>query len=49
MRRATYARYPSDLQQQSSIEDQMRKYHEYGRRQEWVGKRTRPKLALGLV
>jgi hypothetical protein len=32
MRYATYARYSSDLQRQSSIEDQMRKCHEYGTR-----------------
>ena len=36
MRYATYARYSSDLQRQSSIEDQMRKCHEYGRSQGWV-------------
>ena len=36
MRYATYARYSSDLQRQSSIEDQMRKCHEYGRNQGWI-------------
>src|SRR5712692_10078187 len=36
MRYATYARYSSDLQRQSSIEDQMRKCHEYGRSQGWI-------------
>src|SRR5712692_2595757 len=36
MRYATYARYSSDLQRQSSIEDQMRKCHEYGRGQGWI-------------
>jgi site-specific DNA recombinase len=36
MRYATYARYSSDLQRQSSIEDQLRKCHEYGRSQGWI-------------
>jgi site-specific DNA recombinase len=36
MRYAIYARYSSDLQRQSSIEDQIRKCNEYGRAQGWV-------------
>ena len=36
MRYVIYARYSSDLQRQSSIEDQMRKCHEYGRSQGWI-------------
>jgi site-specific DNA recombinase len=36
MRYAIYARYSSDLQRQSSIEDQIRKCNEYGQAQEWV-------------
>ena len=36
MRYATYARYSSDLQRQSSIEDQIRKCHEYGQSQGWI-------------
>jgi site-specific DNA recombinase len=36
MRYVIYARYSSDLQRQSSIEDQMRKCHEYGRNQGWI-------------
>jgi site-specific DNA recombinase len=36
MRYATYARYSSDLQRQSSIEDQLRKCHEYGQSQGWI-------------
>jgi site-specific DNA recombinase len=37
MRYAIYARYSSDLQRQSSIEDQIRKCNEYGKAQGWVG------------
>jgi site-specific DNA recombinase len=36
MRYAIYARYSSDLQRQSSIEDQIRKCDEYGLAQGWV-------------
>ena len=36
MRYVIYARYSSDLQRQSSIEDQLRKCHEYGRSQGWI-------------
>jgi site-specific DNA recombinase len=36
MRYATYARYSSDLQRQSSIEDQIRKCDEFGQAQGWV-------------
>ena len=36
MRYAIYARYSSDLQRQSSIEDQIRKCNEYGQAQGWV-------------
>ena len=36
MRYAIYARYSSDLQRQSSIEDQVRKCDEYGRAQGWL-------------
>src|SRR5271166_1587544 len=36
MRYAIYARYSSDLQRQSSIEDQIRKCTEYGQAQGWV-------------
>jgi site-specific DNA recombinase len=36
MRYAIYARYSSDLQRQSSIEDQIRKCNEHGRGQGWV-------------
>jgi site-specific DNA recombinase len=36
MRYAIYARYSSDLQRQSSIEDQIRKCTEYGEAQGWV-------------
>ena len=36
MRYAIYARYSSDLQRQSSIEDQIRKCQDFGQRQSWV-------------
>ena len=36
MRYAIYARYSSDLQRQSSIEDQIRKCDEHGKAQGWV-------------
>src|SRR5271165_2031417 len=36
MRYAIYARYSSDLQRQSSIEDQIRKCNEYGQAQGWM-------------
>jgi DNA invertase Pin-like site-specific DNA recombinase len=36
MRYAIYARYSSDLQRQSSIEDQIRKCDEFGQAQGWV-------------
>ena len=36
MRYAIYARYSSDLQRPSSIEDQIRKCTEYGQAQQWV-------------
>jgi site-specific DNA recombinase len=36
MRYAIYARYSSDLQRPSSIEDQIRKCHEFGRAQSWI-------------
>jgi site-specific DNA recombinase len=36
MRYAIYARYSSDLQRQSSIEDQIRKCNEHGKAQGWI-------------
>jgi len=36
MRYAIYARYSSDLQRQSSSEDQIRKCNEYGHTQGWL-------------
>ncbi len=36
MRYAIYARYSSDLQRQSSLEDQIRKCDEHGKAQGWV-------------
>ncbi|HEV8417042.1 MAG TPA: recombinase family protein [Bryobacteraceae bacterium] len=36
MRCAIYARYSSDLQRESSIEDQIRKCREFADRQEWI-------------
>ena len=36
MRYAIYARYSSDLQRASSLEDQIRKCHEFGRAQSWI-------------
>src|SRR5579872_5116960 len=36
MRYAIYTRYSSDLQRETSIEDQIRKCTEYGRAQEWL-------------
>ncbi len=36
MRYAIYARYSSDLQRQTSIEDQIRKCDEFGRAQGWL-------------